>query len=143
MLVNYRPYYRKIFTSVTTLAEEKIDVQKERKLFLLDKSNKFQNKYKVNIIKQQNIVLLYIARGIKSPTMSIFIYFVTKLILTIIKLYCSGAPRISQLNTTLIYFCIRLWIEVMQPYVILYCVVINRLRRKPNIWNTQQMEIRY
>ena len=66
MLVNYRSYYRKIFTAVTTLVEEKIVAQKEKIHFLLDKSNKFQNKYKVNIIKQQNIILLHIALSIKS-----------------------------------------------------------------------------
>ena len=66
MLVNYRSYYRKIFAAVTTLAEEKIVAQKEKIHFLLDKSNKFQNKYKVTIIKQQNIILHHIALSIKN-----------------------------------------------------------------------------
>ena len=38
MLVNYRSYYRLIFTAVTTLAEEKTWAQKE-----LDKSHQFRN----------------------------------------------------------------------------------------------------
>ena len=54
MLVDFRPYYyyyRLIFMTVTTLAGQKIGVQKikRNKLLLLDKSHKFQNLYKVNI----------------------------------------------------------------------------------------------
>ena len=79
MLVNYRSYYRMIFKAVTTLVEEKIGFQKENKLFLLDKSHKFQNYCKVNIIKQQNIVLIHIANDLKkTPTISSFIYFETQ-----------------------------------------------------------------
>ena len=37
MLVNYRSYYRLIFTVVTTLAKEKIWAQKENNPFILDK----------------------------------------------------------------------------------------------------------
>ena len=61
MLVNYRPYYRLIFTAITTLAGGKISTQKikDDRLFLLDKSHKFQNYYQVNIVKQQNTVLIH------------------------------------------------------------------------------------
>ena len=60
MLVNYRSYYRLIFTTVTTFVEKKIGSQKESNFFLLDKSFKFRNYYKVNMKKQQNTVLIHI-----------------------------------------------------------------------------------
>ena len=62
MLVNYRSYYRMIFT----VTSNKIGAQKENKLFLLDKLHKFQNQCKLNIIKQQNTVLIHIANDIKN-----------------------------------------------------------------------------
>ena len=52
--------------ALTTLAREKINVKKKNKdnsFFLLDKSLKFKNKYKVNIVKQQNTVFINILFG--------------------------------------------------------------------------------
>ena len=48
MLVNYRPYYWLVFTSVSNLTGKKIDAQKIKIkilfIFVLHKSDKFQNK---------------------------------------------------------------------------------------------------
>lgn len=64
MLANYSCYCRMKFTAVKTCIEENW-CQKENKIFLLDKSHKFKNYFKVNIIKQQKAVLIQIANDIE------------------------------------------------------------------------------
>ena len=68
MLVNYRSYYRLIFTAVTTLVEEKIRTQKKNNRFIwINHINSKISTYKVNIIKKKkkNTVLIYIANDVK------------------------------------------------------------------------------
>ena len=112
-------------------------------LFWINDINSEISIHKVNIIKKQNTVLIYIANDIKKHQPWVVLFILQPIpILTTIKTYCSTFT-FSQLSFTLIHFCIELWIKLRFPYVIFYCVIIKRLRRKLNTWNTQQMCIRY
>ena len=75
---------------------------KDNRLFLLNKSQGFQNEYKVNIVyKQQENVLIHIANDINKTTTSSFTCFLTQRYLNNNRSisHCITPSRVTHLST--------------------------------------------